>query len=194
MCGLGITSLCGLALAALAACSNVHFVGPADTSTADRPSAYQPSTVGPDGFYHGTHFRFALPAGWVSIPYFENPNVEVSIKQPPSNEPNPGIVVTLNNSPTPALPLQAYADILYHQDLSDKTAGAISPVGGIHATTLEGQPAESYTTISSGDTNRTIVSLKGGVSYIIQMVAPSSLFAKASSGPFRSFLSSWRWE
>lgn len=61
---LGITSSCGLAAAALAACSNVHFVGPADTSTADRPSAYRPATLGPDGFFHGTHFRFTLPADW----------------------------------------------------------------------------------------------------------------------------------
>jgi hypothetical protein len=192
---LGITSSCGFAVAALAACSNVHYVGHVSTSTADRPSAYRPAALGPDGVFHGTHFRVTIPAGWETGNTSSNdPHVEVAIKQSPLNQPNPVIVVTVGDSPSPTLPVEAYADILRNRALSDNS---VSPVGGIHATTLAGQLAESYIYTersSGGNTFRIIVSLRGGVSYIIEFAAPHDRFGTASSGPFRSFLSSWQWD
>ncbi|HEY5989750.1 MAG TPA: hypothetical protein VIV12_25715 [Streptosporangiaceae bacterium] len=116
----------------------------------------------------------------------------MAIKQRPVNKPNPIIEVTVDDSPTPPVPVEAYTNILFHRDLKDKT---ISVVDHVHSITLDGQHAQSHTTKSSdGDTYGTIVVLRGGVSYVIQLAAPSSQFEAASSGPFRTFLSSWRWE
>lgn len=83
----------------------------------------------------------------------------------------------------------------YHKDLANKSGGRLYLVGGINSTSIAGQPAQSYEMrSSSGKTFRTIIVFRGGVTYIIEMAAPSGRFASANSGPFHTFLSSWRWE
>lgn len=177
-----------LIIAILTGCGGVTVVPPADTSTADRPSVYTRATKGSGGLYYGTHFRYAMPAGWENGPKPPSANVEVWIKQEPASQPGPVIAVTAFNSPD-NLPVEAYANISFHKDL---TPGSHA-IGGINAATVDGHPAQSYE-ISDTDVYHTIIVFRGGVAYTIQLAAPASDFAAASKGPFRAFLASWRWE
>jgi hypothetical protein len=184
-----LASECLLIMAILAGCGGVTVVHPPDTSTADRPAAYTRATQGPGGLYYGTHFRYAMPAGWQNGPKPPSANVEVWMKQEPLSRPGPIIAVTAFNSPD-HLPVEAYADVSFHKDL---TRGSHA-IGGITAVTVDGHPAQSYEISASAVAYHTIIVFRGGVAYVIQLAAPSSEFAAATKGPFRAFLASWRWD
>lgn len=179
---------CLLIIAILTGCGGITVVPPPDTSTADRPAAYTRATKGPGGLYYGTHFRYAMPAGWENAPKPPSTNVEVWMKQEPLSQPGPIIAVTAFDSPD-QLPVEAYANISHHKDLMPGSHA----IGGINAVTVDGHPAQSYE-ISDTNVVRTIIVFRGGVAYTIQLAGPPSEFAAAAKGPFRAFLASWRWD
>ncbi len=180
---------CLLTGAILAGCGGVTVVAPPDTSTADRPHAYTRATRGAGGLYYGTHFRYAMPAGWLNGPRPPSANVEVWMKQEPVRRTEPIIAVTAFNSPD-NLPVEAYADVTFHKDL---TRGSRA-IGGITAATVDGHPAQSYEIDDGGIITRTIIIFRGGVAYTIQLASAASQVTAATAGPFRAFLSSWRWD
>jgi hypothetical protein len=184
-----LVSGCLLIMAILAGCGGVTVVHPPDTSMADRPAAYTRATQGPGGLYYGTHFRYAMPAGWQNGPKPSSANVEVWMKQEPVSHREPIIAVSAFNSPD-HMPVEAYANVSFHKDL---TRGSHA-IGGITAVTVDGHPAQSYEISARAVTYHTIIVFRGGVAYIIQLAAASSEFAAATKGPFRAFLASWRWD
>jgi hypothetical protein len=130
-----------------------------------------------------------MPAGWQNGAKPPSANVEVWMKQEPVSQPEPIIAVTAFNSPD-NLPVEAYADVSFHKDL---TRGSHS-IGSITTVTVDGHRAQSYEISDSGQVYHTIIVFRGGVAYTIQLAAPSSEFATATKGPFRAFLASWRWD
>lgn len=184
----------------VAGCS-VHIVaGPIPAATL-QPSDFGPATPAVGGFLQGTHFRVMPPTAWVSganSPIIAgNTNVEVALKQPPVTRSEPTLVVTVEDAPQD-LPVQAYADILRGNDLHDKSGGGVVAAGGMQSFTLDGELAQRYVTRSrqatGGVTYEYIVVYNGGLVYILDLAAPTPLFAAASAGPYSKFLASWRWD
>jgi hypothetical protein len=183
-----------LAATAVAACGGHVTITINGGPVAPSPVTFRPAKVNAEGSITGTYFRATLPAGWVNAAAFfaRNPNVEVAIKQGPTTATGPGIIVTLAEAPAD-LPLAPYADISFHRWIADKTAGKIHLITGLKSASIAGEQAEDFTTSNSGNTYWTIYVLYNGVAYTFQLVAPSSQFATARSGPFRAFLASWQW-
>jgi hypothetical protein len=176
---------------AVTACGTVTITAGTVTPS---PMTFSPATFGQAGSITGTHFRAAIPAGWVNGHAFFSgqPNIEVAIKKAPTTQTGPGIIVTLTVAPVD-LALAPYADIVFHRDLQDRSAGKIRVLSGLHSASIAGQPAESYITTSQGNTTWTMIALWRGVDYEFQLAAPSGQFAAARSAPFHVFLQSWHW-
>jgi hypothetical protein len=184
------------AAAGIAACGG-HVTITVNGGPVVAPSSvtFRPAVVGAGGRISGTYFHAAMPAGWVNGAQFfaGQPNIEVAIKKGPTTETGPGIVVTLTEAP-PDLALAPFADISFHQQLQDRSAGRLHLISGLQSASVAAQQAEAFITSSSGKTDWTFYVLYKGVAYQFDLLAPSGQFAAAQSGPFRSFLASWHWD